>query len=256
MEAARTVADTGAHLTIVPPGGQALTPMDLLDRAVANGAGIEYLTQLMTLQERWEKNQARKAFDNAMADAKAEIPVIIKNREVDFTSTKGRTHYRYEDLAGIVRTVDPILSKHGLSYRYRTSSAPNEPVSVTCIVSHRHGHSEENTLQAGRDESGNKNPIQSIGSTLTYLQRLTLKAALGLAASEDDDGKASSEDAGGGPITAAQAKELRELLDKHERDVAAFCRAFRIDALPELPVARFEEAKQRITAPKPQGARQ
>lgn len=61
-------------------------------------------------------------------------------------------------------------------------------VTVTCIISHRDGHFEENTLSAGRDESGNKNSIQAVGSTLTYLQRMTLKASLGLAASDDDDG--------------------------------------------------------------------
>ena len=105
-----------------------------------------------------------------MAAAKAEIPVIAKNRTVDLTSPKGRTHYKHEDLAEIARTVTPILAKHGLSYRYRTSSVPNEPVTVTCIVSHRGGHAEENILAAGRDESGNKNSIQAIGSTITYLQ--------------------------------------------------------------------------------------
>ena len=164
-------------------------PMAMLARAVAQGWEPERLKQLMDLQERWEKNEARKAFDEAMAAAKAEVPVILKTREVDFTSQKGRTHYFYEDLATIARAVDPILARHGLSYRFRTSSPPNEPVTVTCIVAHRAGHSEENTLPAGRDDSGNKNSIQAIGSTLTYLQRMTLKAALGLAASTDDDGR-------------------------------------------------------------------
>lgn len=168
---------------------QAVTPMRLLEIATHQNADIDKLKQLMDLHERWERNEARKAFDAAIAAAKAEIPVIRKNREVDFTSQKGRTHYRYEDLAEIARTVDPILARHGLSYRFKTSSQPNEPVTVTCRVSHRDGHAEENSLSAGRDDSGNKNSIQAVGSTLTYLQRMTLKAALGLAASSDDDGR-------------------------------------------------------------------
>src|SRR5262249_51399435 len=123
-----------------------------------------------------------------------EIPTIRKNRQVGFESKKAgasRTDYRHEDLAEIARTIDPILSKHGLSYRWRTTSVPNEPVTVVCVVSHRDGYSEENTLCAGRDDSGNKNSIQAIGSTITYLQRYSLKAALGLAASNDDDGDTS-----------------------------------------------------------------
>ena len=173
-------------IVVTEPGP--VTPMQMLQIAVSQNADLEKLQKLMDLQERWEKNVARREFDAAMSSAKAEIPVILKNREVDFTSAKGRTNYRYEDLAEIARTVDPILAQHGLSYRFRTASPPNEPVSVTCIVAHRGGHSEENTLSAARDDSGNKNSIQAIGSTLTYLQRMTLKASLGLAASTDDDG--------------------------------------------------------------------
>lgn len=222
-----------------PTTPTAMTPMDMLNRAVAQGANIEVLEKLMGLQERWEAGQARKAFDEAMAAAKAEIPVIVKNRTVDFTSTKGRTHYKHEDLAEIARTVTPILAKHGLSYRYRTSSAPNEPVTVTCIVSHRGGHCEENTLAAGRDESGNKNSIQAIGSTITYLQRMTLKAALGLAASDDDDGaSAEPEDV----ISQEQIAVLIELADEVGADKAAFCRYLKVPSFAAIPLKEFDRA--------------
>ena len=35
-----------------------MTPMEMLDRAVSNGASVETLSKLMDLQERWEANQA------------------------------------------------------------------------------------------------------------------------------------------------------------------------------------------------------
>lgn len=218
----------------------AMTPMDMLNKAVSQGANIDVLEKLMSLQERWEANQARKAFDEAMASAKAEIPVIVKNRTVDFTSAKGRTHYRHEDLAEVARTVTPILAKHGLSYRFRTSSAVNEPVVVTCIVSHRDGHFEENTLTAGRDDSGNKNNIQAVGSTLTYLQRMTLKAALGLAASDDDDGAASA----GSAETVSEEKlaQIIELAESVNADKAAFCKYMKIPSLAALPAKDFDRA--------------
>lgn len=212
--------------------GGAVTPMEMLDRALSSGAAPETLEKLMALQERWEANQARKAFDDAMAAAKAEIPVIIKSREVDYTSSKGRTHYRYEDMAGIAKVVNPILSKHGLSYRFRTSSAANEPVTVTCVVSHRLGYSEENTLSAGRDDSGNKNAIQQVGSTITYLQRMTLKAALGLAASDDDDGRRSEQSAE--PITQDQVSKVRALIEETDTDIAKFCQYMGVEAVTEI----------------------
>jgi hypothetical protein len=215
-----------------------MTPMAMLNRALASGASVEMMEKLLALQERYEANEARKAFDEAMAAAKAEIPTIVKNRAVDFTSQKGRTNYRHEDLGGIAKTIDPILGKHGLSYRFRTHTAPNEPISVTCIVSHRLGHSEENTLSAGRDESGNKNSIQAIGSTITYLQRYTLKAALGLAASNDDDGRDTSRD-DGALITAEQRDQILEMIAETGGDVARLCAHFQINALAELPVSQF-----------------
>lgn len=226
-------------------GSAALTPMGMIDRAVSSGASIETIEKLMGLQERWEANQGRKAFDNAMAAAKAEIPVILKNREVDFTSSKGRTNYRFEDLAGIANAVTPILAKYGLSYRFRTSSPPNEPVSVTCIISHRDGYSEENTLSAGRDDSGNKNSIQSIGSTVTYLERYTLKAALGLAASDEDDGAMADV---GPHISREQVDALLALADEVDADLERFCNYAGINSVPELPASKFDAAMKMLEA--------
>jgi hypothetical protein len=216
-----------------------VTPMDMLNRAVQSGASMEMVAKLMDLQDRWKASQSLESFNEAMAAAKAEIPTISKNREVDFTSAKGRTHYRYEDLGNIANTVQPILAKHGLSYRYRATSNVNEPVTVTCIVSHRAGHYEEITLTAGRDESGNKNSIQAVGSTITYLQRMTLKAALGLAVSNDDDGKQADAP---GAITLEQVEKLAALADEVGADKEAFCRYFRVDGFADIPAKDFDRA--------------
>jgi len=164
-------------------------PPGLLERAIASGANIEVIERLMGLQERWQANRAKQAFDGAMAALRTELPPIVKNNTVDFTTARGRTHYKYEDLQDVTEALTPVMAKYGLSFRWRTQ--PGELVTVTCIVSHREGHSEECALSAPRDESGNKNAIQALGSAITYLQRYTLKAALGVAATRDDDGQSS-----------------------------------------------------------------
>lgn len=177
-------------VTKIEPSKAPITPMEMITLAVEKGAGIEQLEKLMALQERWQSMQARMAFDAAISAAKAQIKPIIKARAVDFTTAKGRTNYVYEDLALIAKEIDPILAPLGLSYRYR-SKQDGAAVSVTCVIAHRDGHSEETTLTAAKDDTGNKNSIQAVGSTVTYLQRYTLKLALGLAASKDDDGRAT-----------------------------------------------------------------
>ena len=92
-------------------------------------------------------------------------------------------------LQRLPQMVDPIITSHGLSYRFRTQQ--NDKINVTCILSHKAGHYEETTLSGPADATGSKNAIQAIGSTLTYLQRYSLVQALGLAAANDDDGKSS-----------------------------------------------------------------
>jgi len=216
----------------------ALTPMDMIDRAVQSGASVEALERLMALQERWEANQGRKAFDQAISAAKAEIPPIFKNREVDFTSQKGRTNYRHEDMAEIARTVDPILTKYGLSYRFRTSQ-DGRTVRVTCIISHRDGYSEETTLESAPDESGNKNHIQAVGSAVTYLQRYTLKSALGLAAAPDDDARTASK---AKPINADQFVALSNLIEETGADAEKMLRYIGAPSLEEMTLQQFDTA--------------
>jgi len=215
-----------------------VTPMEMLSLAVQRGTDMAQLEKLMELQERWQANQARKAFDEAIAAAKAKIKPIVKKREVDFTTAKGRTNYHYEDLALIASEVDPILSEFGLSYRYRSKQDGNK-VSVTCVIAHREGHSEETTLTALNDESGNKNSIQAIGSAVTYLQRYTLKLALGLAAAKDDDGKSSG---GAETITEKQAADLQALATELGANLEQFKRYLRVEMLTDLPASKYKDA--------------
>jgi hypothetical protein len=214
-----------------PRAVAAVTPMDMLNRAVESGAGLDMVEKLMSLQERWETGQARKAFDRAIAAAKAKITPIQRN-------AKGHNDKRYADFAAIAKVVDPILSENGLSYRFRT--AQSDRISVTCILSHEAGHSEETTLSGPPDASGSKNAIQAIGSTLTYLQRYSLVQMLGLAASNDDDGKAAAD---GSVISEDQAAELIALADEVNADKRAFCEYFKIDGIAMMPAKDFERAK-------------
>lgn len=205
-----------------------LTPMEMLNRAVAQNAGIEVLEKLMALQERWEANQARKAFDTAISKAKAKITPIVRN-------ATGHNQKRYADFASIARTVDPILSEFGLSYRFKTTQV--EKITVTCVLSHEEGHAEETTLSGPSDTSGNKNAIQAIGSTLSYLQRYSLTAALGLASANDDDGRAAGM---GEPISDEQALALRDLIIEMNADERKLLQYLRLDRLEDIQASNFQ----------------
>lgn len=163
--------------------------------AMDPSSDLDKLERMLAMKERIDGQNAMRQFADALSTARADIPPILKDAKVDFTNREGkRTNYQHETLAGIAKVIDPILSKNGLSYRFRTDQGQGG-VKVTCIIQHRAGHFEETTLMGGADQSGNKNGFQAIGSAVTYLQRYTLKAALGLSAEVDDDAQSVTESA-------------------------------------------------------------
>ena len=209
---------------------------------------VEKMDHILQMQERILDRRARMAFAEAIADAKAEMPAILKNKHVGFESKKegaAKTDYWHEELSEIARTIDPVLAKFGLSYRFRTIGKPGEPITVTCIVAHREGHEEETTLTGPHDASGNKNPLQAIGSSVTYLQRYTLKAGLGLSASRDDDAQASS----GGMDMASdeQIASLTAVAAKADRELSAVLEWAKVDDIAKLTAAKCDEAIAQLT---------
>ncbi len=180
-----------------------LTPMEVISKALDAGAEPATLSQLLELQERYDANNARKDFDEAMAELRGQLEPIIKRQD-------GHNN-KYEDLTDIAAHVDPLLTALGLSYRWKVEDGAEGRVKVTCVVTHRSGHREETSMSAPPDNSGNKNSIQAVGSTTTYLQRYTLKAALGLATTKDDDGAAAGD-------LYAEAQPFIELIDNTPAD--------------------------------------
>ncbi|MCA0947380.1 ERF family protein [Salipiger pacificus] len=160
----------------------------MIERIVLNpDADLDKLERMLAMKERMDANAARVAFSAALAAARAEIPTIHKDATVNYKNKGGgSTSYAHETLSGIAKIIDPILAKYGISYRFRTGQ-DRGTVTVTCIVQHSAGHSEETSLSGHPDTSGQKNGFQAVGSAVTYLQRYTLKAALGISAEKDDD---------------------------------------------------------------------
>lgn len=175
------------------PTEQPTSYMGMIQAAVAKGASMEQISQLMDLSERHEKNEARKAFAAALSDFKAEPLLIEKDKQVSFQTSKGVTEYKHATLGNTAAIIGAALSRHGLSYRWITEQIEGK-IKVTCVLMHKLGHTESVSLQSGADDSGGKNNIQAIGSAVSYLQRYTLLAITGTATmDQDDDGKEGGE---------------------------------------------------------------
>ena len=172
------------------------TPADMVLYVMQNGGSIDQLEKFMDLQRKWEADQARKAYVADMAEFKKNPPTIIKDKLVGYENRDGTfTDYKHATLGNVTNTIIEGLAGHGFSHRWDVRQ--NGPViEVDCTITHRMGHSETVTMQAGKDDSGKKNAIQQVASAITYLQRYTLLAATGLATHDqaDDDGAGAGTD--------------------------------------------------------------
>ena len=168
---------------------QPTTPGYLLQLAVQQGADLEKLERLMALQERWEAAEAKRAFVAAMAAFKAEPMTIFKKKQVGYTTKDGDfVGYTHARLADVTDVVVPAMGRHGLSHRWDIRQDGGR-IHVSCIVTHRLGHSETVVMDCPPDSSGKKNPLQQIASATSYLQRYTLLAVTGMATKDmDNDG--------------------------------------------------------------------
>jgi len=216
---------------------QQSSPAELLKLAVEGNADIEKLEKLMDLQERWQASEARKAFNAAMSGFQADAPDLQKTGLVDFKTSAGRTTYTHVKLPHIAKAIAETLRANGLSYRY-TISDNEKGLSVDCIVSHISGHSEHTSMSAPTDASGSKNAIQSRGSTVTYLQRYTLLAALGLVTADDDnDGRGNTE-----VVTKEQADMLEAGVKESGTDLTSLLGWGGCESLATFPADKFEQA--------------
>jgi hypothetical protein len=217
---------------------------------------IDQLEKLLSLQRQWDADQAKKDYTAAMAAFKAEPIRIVKDKSVGYETDKGFVGYKHASLAAVVDAVVVGMGKHGLSHRWDVKQ--NGSIEVTCTITHRAGHSESVSMSAGADNSGKKNAIQQIASTITYLQRYTLMSICGVAASDmqDDDGKgydAKQDDAE--YISDAQLATLTDLADVYipkgtKRD--AFLEyvskqvGFTVTGLGEIPAKDFDAVHEQI----------
>lgn len=209
---------------------------------------VDQLDKLLDLQMKWDAEQQRKAFVAAMSSFKEEAGgvTIAKSKNVSFSGT----NYNHAELHDITRALVPIMAKHGLSHRWVTAQGDDKSISVECVISHREGHSERVSMTAPPDDSGKKNTIQQIASTVTYLSRYTLLAATGVATGGELDDDARSRNAADAEpveyITEEQQTALRDLIEAYVNNVPklydwiASQVGYRIDSLADIPANRFE----------------
>lgn len=176
---------TTSLATQKPMALQPKTPMDLLQIALEKEAAIDVIERLAALQLQMQDRDDRVRFSEAMAAFKAEMPKILRTREIrgkrDANGNPGPVRYKAVALEDVADPLIKALLKHGITYRYKCDMLGTQ-IKVTCYLRLQGTAYEEegSTLAAPPDISGDKDPLKAVGSTTSYLEKYTLLASCGV----------------------------------------------------------------------------
>jgi len=212
-------------------------PADMLamiERMAVNpNIDTDKLERLIAMKKDMDATAAKIAFTQAMVKMRPDLPRIEK---------KGRTdkadYGKWEDIQD---GIDPVLQKHGFDLTFKTASTA-DTITVTAVLRHEAGHEDSTDLTLPADKGPGRNNVQAVGSTVSYGKRYTATALLNLRiGGEDNDGA-------GVVISEEQRDRLLKLMNEHNADAERFCKFFKIEAVPDLPVAKFDQAVKMIQA--------
>jgi hypothetical protein len=229
-----------------------ITILDIINRAAFDpSVDANKIEMLLRMAREFKADDAKAAYARAMVAMKPELPVIDrkgriviheKGKEKTDANIQQSTPYAlWEDIDA---AITPVLAKHGFVLTFRTGAGPEGRITVTGVLTHELGHSEESTMPLPLDTSGSKNNVQAAGSSTSYGKRYTATALLNIRfKGEDDDGKAGGDP---GLISEEQLAEIQGLMEQANADPEKFVKYMGVGALKGMTVADLPKAREAL----------
>lgn len=197
------------------------------------------MQQLLDVQERILNKQAESAFTQALAALQAELPVITRTGEIKVRGQVQSTYAKYEDIDKALR---PLLVKHGFSLSFNAEYGEQQ-VTIKGKLAHTDGHFQTAEICLPFDTSGNKNNVQSVGSTLSYGKRYVVGMLINLVTQgEDDDGQMAD------TIDEEEIANLQALIDEVGANKQKFLDYFKVSCLENIPAKDYQKAVKMLEA--------
>ncbi len=218
----------------IAPVSESAALISMIERAARDpDINIDKMERLFDMQQRAVAARAKTDYLQALAGLQAALPAVER---------KGRGHNnaKYARFEDIVQALRKPLTDHGFSLTYRINQ-PEGKVCVTGVLGHRGGHSEQTSITLPADTSGNKNVVQSFGSSTSYGKRYVSMTLTGIATEdEDDDGKKSET---GELLNDEQELYLRTQIDATKTNIQSFLKYIEAESISDIPQSRFARAK-------------
>lgn len=242
-QAKRVVAISEHGTMPIPQMSDTAAMIHMIERMARDPSiDLARLQMFIELRLKLEDREAARQFDEAMADAQAEM------RPVAADAANKQTNSKYASYAALDRALRPIYSKHRFGVSFNTGKdAPEGYVRVLAAVT-RGGHTRDYHIDMPADGKGAKGgdvmtKTHATGSAATYGRRYLLTMIFNIAVG-DDDGNA----AGGETITAAQADALKCLVAEVAVDLPKFLKYFKIESIEDLPAKNYQRAVDAVEA--------
>lgn len=252
------MSNAAQQLAPVTPTASNIVPLNdsaALMNVIANAAAdpkcdVEKMERLLAMHKDMQSRQAEVAFNDALNRVQSNMGRI----GTDKTNTQTRSNYAtYGKLDRVLR---PLYTAEGFSLSYGTEDSAADMVRVTCLVSHRDGHTRRYQIDMPADGKGAKGgdvmtKTHATGSATQYGMRYLLKMIFNVAtADEDDDGNAAS-----GDTIDTKAADWVRVADEleHPQDYNAQRKKMKADYgdnpanIPPAVVKAFNAARDRVT---------
>lgn len=212
----------------------------LLEMALDKEVPVEALEKLVALSERVQDRTSSQEFADAMSRFQEECPSISKTSRANIATKSGmRYSYNFADLDHIVKTIRPVLARHGLSFTWDSETGAGT-IKVVCIISHVNGHKEQASFACPTESpSSQMSGQQKVAAALTFARRQSLVQALGLTTTEPD---ADGGESVGETITESQVADIMALADEVNADWDKFLQYLKVERIEDLPAVKFRQA--------------
>ena len=199
------------------PVTHASTLLGQIERLVKSDIEPERLEHMLALFNRERDRQQLEEFNSAIHGLQEEV------YEIATTGANPTFRSAYATLHDLLKYTREVRGKYGITVRFGSTLQKTEPVPplregwqrVVLIIGHTSGHWEEHYLDGppDLDRAGGRGrtPVQTIGSTTTYLRRYLFMMALNIVPGgdpTDDDGERGSLT----PLTPEQIEEIKKLI--------------------------------------------
>ncbi len=175
---------------------------------------VSALESLVGLYDRMQSKNAEREFSAALVELQGETIRVQATKAVDVKN--GVPRYTFAPYEEIMRTVQPMLTRHGFSVTFDTKIDGDRLYSV-CTLTHKSGHSRSNQFAVRFGKPPGSSDAQGDMSTKSYAKRGALCDALNISIDHDDDARMVGQPLGSG---------LGEVLEQRVKAVGADVEAF------------------------------